>query len=246
MFSIGLSLLGSKKNKYSTGEQIKKVIEVIDFGVNKVDTADSYASTNSERYLSQILDLRPDVLVTTKVGGFLSNLPKPINEILIDSRVYQKAQIIRNGGYFDFDPQIKPSDLEKKLIKSLRRLGVEKVNCYLLHGVPQLHLYDDFVNQMLILKEKGLTSHVGISIENKIDLNLTWCDEILIPAHLLDFYQSLNAKLSIHGLFRREIGDAEKIAKNFLQLPYASCVLVGSLNQNKYIEAEKFLQYIVK
>jgi hypothetical protein len=46
---------------------------------------------------------------------------------------------------------------------------------------------------------------------------LTWCDEILIPAHLLDFYQSLNAKLSIHVLFRREIGDAEKIAKNALE-----------------------------
>ena len=80
----------------------------------------------------------------------------------------------------------------------------------------------------------------------KINLNLTWCDEVLIPAHLLDFYQSLNAKLSIHGLFRREIEDAEKIGKNFLQLPYASCVLIGSLNQNKYIAAEKFLQHMVK
>jgi hypothetical protein len=73
---------------------------------------------------------------------------------------------------------------------------------------------------------------------------LTWCDEVLIPAHLLDFYQSLNAKLSIHGLFRREIGDTKKIAKNFLQLPYTNCLLIGSLNQNKYIEAEKFLQCI--
>jgi hypothetical protein len=214
--------------------------------VNKVDTADSYASTNSEKRLSQILAVRPGVLVTTKVGGFLSKLPKPMNEIMVNSRPYQKMHILRNGGYFDFHPQIKPSDLEKKLIKSLRRLGVEKVNCYLLHGVPQLHLYDDFVNQMLILKEKGLTSHVGISIEKKINLNLTWCDEVLIPAHLLDFYQSLNAKLSIHGLFRREIEDAEKIGKIFLQLPYASCVLIGSLNQNKYVAAEKFLQHTVK
>jgi aryl-alcohol dehydrogenase-like predicted oxidoreductase len=243
MFSIGLSLLGSKNNKYSTSEQIKKVIDVIDFGVNKVDTADSYASTNSERYLSQILDLRPDVLVTTKVGGFLSNLPIPINEILINSRMYQKAQIIRNGGYFDFNPKIKPLDLEKNLIKSLRRLGVEHVNCYLLHGVPSLNLIDDFVNQMLILKEKGLTSNVGISIEKRMDIDLSWCDEVLIPAHLLEFYELLNAKVSIHGLFRKELRISENVGKRFLQLSSAGSVLMGSLNLNKYIEAEKILRH---
>ena len=242
MFCIGLASLGSKNNKYSSSEQIKKVIEVIDFGVNKVDTADSYASTNSERCLSKILAVRPEVLVTTKVGGFLSNLPKPMNEILVNSRAYQKAHILRNGGYFDFNPQIKPLDLEKNLIRSLRRLGVEHVNCYLLHGVPNLNLLDDFVNQMLILKEKGLTYNVGISIEKRMDIDLSWCDEVLIPAHLLEFYELLNTKVSIHGLFREKLRDSEKVGKRFLQLSSTGSVLMGSLNPNKYIEAEKILR----
>lgn len=242
MFCIGLALLGSKNNKYSSSEQIKKVIEVIDFGVNRVDTADSYASTNSERCLSKILAVRPEVLVTTKVGGFLSNLPKPLNEILVNSRTYQKAHILRNGGYFDFNPQIKPLDLEKNLIKSLRRLGVEHVHCYLLHGVPNLNLLDDFVNQMLILKEKGLTHNVGISIEKKMDIDLSWCDEVLIPAHLLEFYELLNTKVSIHGLFKEKLRVSEKVGKRFLQLSFTGSVLMGSLNPNKYIEAEKILR----
>lgn len=244
MFGIGTANLGSRKNKYAPAVQEARFLEILDLGINRIDTADSYSSSNSEKFLSKILKLRPDTLVTTKVGGFFSKLPKPANEIVTNSRVYQKFNIIYNRGYSDFNPRIKPSSLETHLVKSLRRLKVNQVNCYLLHGVPKKEFVDDFIESLLILKDKGLTSSIGISIDKKIQMDLSWCDEVLIPAHHLDIYDSISARLSLHGIFTSQKEINTSIAKKFLSLPNSNSIILGSLNPFVYTEAEKILNGI--
>ena len=242
MFCIGLSMLGSKNNKYSEPDQIKRVIKILELGITRVDTADSYASTNSEKFLSKILAIRPNLLVTTKVGGYFSNLPSPFNEILVENKIYQKYNIIKNRGYFDFNPSIRPQKLEEHLISSLRRLKVENVNTYLLHGVPRENLLDDFFDCMLTLKKKGLTSNVGISVDRESNFDLSWCDEILIPANLVYYYNRVTARISIHGLFRGDNQISVNYAKEFLKLPAAHSILLGTYDSNKFIQSEIMLQ----
>jgi aryl-alcohol dehydrogenase-like predicted oxidoreductase len=238
-------MLGSKNNKYSELEQIKKIIKIVELGINKVDTADSYASTNSEKVLSKILAIKPDLLVTTKIGGYISKLPRPFNEILVENKIYQKYNIIKNRGYFDFDPSIRPRELEKRLISSLRRLRVESINCYLLHGVPKENLLDDFFECMLTLKRKGLTSNIGISIDRETNLDLSWCDEILIPANLINYYYSVASRISIHGLFRNDTQFLNSYAKEFLKSPAAESIILGSYDSNKFIRSEMMLQNLI-
>ena len=242
MLCIGLSMLGSKNNKYSEIEQINKVIKIVELGINKVDTADSYASTNSEKVLSKILAIKPDLLVTTKVGGYISKLPRPFNEILVENKIYQKFNILKNRGYFDFDPSIRPRDLEKRLISSLRRLRVESINCYLLHGVPKENLLDDFFECMLTLKRKGLTSNIGISIDREANLDLSWCDEILIPANLITHYYSVASRISIHGLHRNDTQFLNSYAKQFLSLRSSHSIILGSYDSNKFVQFAAMLQ----
>ena len=242
MFCIGLSMLGSKNNKYSEPEQIKRVMNILELGIKRVDTADSYASTNSEKFLSKILAIEPDLLVTTKVGGYFSNLPRPFSEILVENKIYQKYNIIKNRGYFDFNPSIKPQNLEEHLISSLRRLKVDSINSYLLHGIPKENLLDDFFDCMLTLKRKGLTSNVGISIDREANLDLTWCDEILIPANLINYYKTVIARISIHGLFRNDTRISINYAKQFLKVPSAHSIILGSYDSNKFVQSEIMLQ----
>lgn len=244
MFCLGLSTLGSINNKYSEPEQIKKVLKILELGINKVDTADSYASTNSEKVLSKILAVRPDLLVTSKVGGYLSNLPRPFNEILIGNKIYQKYTILKNCGYFDFDPRIKPQHLEKHLINSLKRLKISNINTYLLHGVPKANLLDDFVDCLQTLKNKGLTANVGISADQKVNFDLSWCDEILTPAHLVRSFNHLSAKLSIHGLFHHTNNFSHSLAREFINSTSANSILLGSYNADKFVKYEKILQKI--
>ncbi len=84
--------------------------KALDNGVNFFDTSDTYGDGRSERFLSEILKTSPDIYVTTKLGRRIrgTNYPR---------------------GY-------KHEPMEEFIDRSLKNLGVEKIDLIQLHCPP--------------------------------------------------------------------------------------------------------------
>ena len=178
--SLSVAGLASRSLKTPRNEIAKFLHSAIESGINEFDTADSYEAGDSERLLSLIRD--SNLRITTKTGGFYFGASKSLNQIITNSKIYQKANIIRNRGYTDFNPNIKPGNLHNNLQKSLRRMDKNQVQNYLLHGYPPSELLEKYVHNLLMIKNQGLCIKIGISVD-QIDrkFDFSWCDVVSLP-----------------------------------------------------------------
>ena len=93
-------------------ESIRAVRRALDLGVTLFDTADAYGCGHSERVLGEALaGRRDDAVISTKVG-----------------LVFDEAT--RTGGGTD----LSPGHLRRACDASLRRLGTDRIDLYLIHG----------------------------------------------------------------------------------------------------------------
>jgi aryl-alcohol dehydrogenase-like predicted oxidoreductase len=93
-------------------ESIRAIRRAVDLGVTLFDTADAYGCGHSERVLGKALAGRRDgVVIVTKVG------------LLFD-------EATRTGGGTD----VSPSYIRGACDASLRRLGTDHIDVYLIHG----------------------------------------------------------------------------------------------------------------
>ena len=93
------------------GESVRAVNRALDLGVTLFDTADVYGCGHSERVLGRALGgRRDDVVIVTKAGN------------LFDEQT-------RTGGGKD----VSPAYLRRACDASLRRLGTDRIDVYLIH-----------------------------------------------------------------------------------------------------------------
>ena len=93
-------------------ESIRAIRRALDLGVTLFDTADAYGCGHSERVLGKALAGRRDeATIVTKVG------------LLFD-------ELTRTGGGID----LSPGHLRRACDASLRRLGTDHIDVYLIHG----------------------------------------------------------------------------------------------------------------
>ncbi len=113
----------------------------LDMGMNLVDTADAYGAGRMEALLGRVLKGKRDVVVVTK-GGTDRTTDPPRKR---------------------FDAKY----LEESVARSLKRLGRERIDVYLLHN-PSLDALGagDCVGAMQDLKKKGMVAHWGVSAGN--------------------------------------------------------------------------------
>jgi len=157
VFTLSAHKLGNSNNFLKNKATRNHFIELIDEGVIHLDTADSYSNNQSERELAKILKVRPDLKITSKTGSPFLKLPNPIGKIMNDWKVTQKSRQIIFGNVSDFDPTLNPKNLKSRIGESLRRLEIESLDTYLLHHVPPQSRYDDFVDELIRIKQTGMT-----------------------------------------------------------------------------------------
>jgi aryl-alcohol dehydrogenase-like predicted oxidoreductase len=93
-------------------ESVRAIRRALDLGVTLFDTADAYGAGHSERVLGRALgDRRDEVVISTKVG-----------------LVFDEAT--REGGGED----LSAAHIRRACDASLRRLGTDRIDVYLLHG----------------------------------------------------------------------------------------------------------------
>ena len=113
--------------------------QVVDLGVNFIDTADSYGPEVSERLIGETLHPYPDDLVIATKGGL--SRPAP--------------------GRWDADGR--PEHLRAACEGSLRRLKLDTIPLYQLHRPDRRVPYAESIGALVELKNEGKIRHIGVS-----------------------------------------------------------------------------------
>ncbi len=122
-------------------EQVKTAMRTAyDLGINFFDTSDAYGDGHAETVLGEFLaDVpRDDAVVTTKV----------FNHYNPDASRY---------------PDLSPAHIVERCEASLRRLGIDTIDIYLLHFVDQLTPLADVAETMDTLRSQGKIRYYGVS-----------------------------------------------------------------------------------
>ena len=120
-------------------EVIRVLRRAVELGVTFIDTADSYGPEVSERLIREALYPYPDGLVIATKAGFVRPGPD---------------QWVRNG---------KPEHLRSQAEKSLRLLGLERIELFQLHRIdPEVPLADQ-LGALVELQTEGKIGRIGLS-----------------------------------------------------------------------------------
>jgi len=122
-------------------EAIRTLRRARDLGINFIDTADSYGPDVSERLIREALHPYGNIRVATKAG-----LARP--------------------GPDRWVPLGRPEYLIQQAHRSLRQLGVERIDLWQLHRIDPKVPRDEQFEAIASLQKEGLIRHVGLSEVN--------------------------------------------------------------------------------
>jgi aryl-alcohol dehydrogenase-like predicted oxidoreductase len=117
--------------------------EVVDRGVNFIDTANIYGYGQSEEIIAEALHPYPDDLVIATKAGFRPGKIEP--------------------GQTSLPPLGRPEHIKEECDKSLKRLAVDVIDLYQVH-VPDPDVpYEETVGAFVELQAAGKIRHIGVS-----------------------------------------------------------------------------------
>jgi aryl-alcohol dehydrogenase-like predicted oxidoreductase len=132
----GPGILGWPDDRENALRVLRRAVEL---GVNLIDTADAYGPEVSELLIAEALHPYPDGLVVATKGGVLRT---------------QDGAWSRDG---------RPEHLRQACEASLRRLRLERIDLYQLHGPDPDVQFEETVGALAALRAEGKVRHVGLS-----------------------------------------------------------------------------------
>ena len=118
---------------------LKVLRRAVELGVNLIDTADAYGPETSELLIAQALHPYPRGLVIATKGGLTR--PRP-------------GEWVPNG---------RPEHLKQAVEGSLKRLRLERIDLYQLHGVDSKVPIEESVGALKQMQDAGKIRHIGLS-----------------------------------------------------------------------------------
>ena len=132
----GPSIWGEPKDPREARRVLQRAVEL---GVNFIDTADAYGPEVSERLIAEALRPYPPGLVIATKGGLVR--PGP-------------SQWVPNGT---------PAHLREACERSLKRLGLDRIDVYQLHHIDPNVPLEESLGELARLQKEGKIRHVGVS-----------------------------------------------------------------------------------
>ena len=111
----------------------------VEFGVDFIDTADSYGPHVSEELIAEALHPYPGGLVIATKGG------------------------LTRSGPGQWEPDCRPEHLREACEGSLRRLRLERIDLYQLHMVDPNVPLEESIGALVGLRDEGKIAHIGLS-----------------------------------------------------------------------------------
>ncbi|HNP27961.1 MAG TPA: aldo/keto reductase [Nitrospirales bacterium] len=170
VIGFGCSRIASLHNLYTQQENISLIHKALDMGINFFDTADSYGCGDSERLLGKAVRGARDKLILCSKAGYhfgpvqrIARWVKPLAKRILGKvpATQSPALIVRNqASRQNFSPVYIKTAIEG----SLRRLGTDYLDLFLLHSPPSSVLKDGEIFETLEnLKDKGMLRYFGVS-----------------------------------------------------------------------------------
>lgn len=118
---------------------------VVDLGITHIDTSDFYGPFVVNELIREALHPYPDDLVIATKGGFVRGGPEYSDLGAVGARLY-----LRQAAY-----------------TSMRRLGLDHIDLYYLHGPTMTDVpFEEAVATLAEMREAGLIRHIGVSNVN--------------------------------------------------------------------------------
>ncbi|MBW2408910.1 MAG: aldo/keto reductase [Deltaproteobacteria bacterium] len=149
VIGFGAMTIGGVFGAVDDSESIRALNTAVDKGINFIDTSDAYGSGHSEEVLARFLRERSDrdqILICTKGGNNM--VTRQLN--------------------------FTPDYIQNCVESSLKRLGLETIDLYLLHnpGVDNIENEDSF-DLLDAFVEEGKIRHWGVSVNTVPECELT-------------------------------------------------------------------------
>jgi pyridoxine 4-dehydrogenase len=132
----GPGIMGWPDDRENALRVLRRAVEL---EINLIDTADAYGPEVSELLIAEALHPYPGGLVVATKGGVLRT---------------EAGGWSRDG---------RPEHLRKACEASLRRLRVDRIDLYQLHGPDPAVQFEETVGALARLREEGKVRHVGLS-----------------------------------------------------------------------------------
>jgi len=140
MIGLGAMALDEYEPKTKEEDAIELLRYAVDSGIGLIDTADVYGLGRNE----------------TLIGKALSTKQK--EKVLIAT----KAGCTRPQGY-EWDTDGRPEHIKEAIQGSLQRLGVKKIDLYMLHAPDPKVPLKESLQAFKDLQQQGLINHIGVS-----------------------------------------------------------------------------------
>ncbi|HSE80631.1 MAG TPA: aldo/keto reductase [Gaiellaceae bacterium] len=147
----GPGILGWPDDRENALRVLRRAVEL---GVNLIDTADAYGPEVSELLIAEALHPYPDGLVVATKGGVVRT---------------QDGAWSRDG---------RPEHIREACGGSLRRLRLERIDLYQLHGPDPDVQFEETVGALAALQAEGKVRHVGLS---NVSVQLLRRAQALVP-----------------------------------------------------------------
>jgi aryl-alcohol dehydrogenase-like predicted oxidoreductase len=179
VLGMGCSRLGSFGSTSSPEEAKATIRLAVERGVSYFDTADIYGQGDSERLLGAALGPDRDrVLIATKAGRRFSGrarlaarLKAPIKLAMKLLPGLEDGLKKARAGHLSTD--FSADYLTMALEASLKRLGTDRVDVFMLHSPPADVLTDAALfDKLSRLKDAGKIRCLGVSVESMVDVPL--------------------------------------------------------------------------
>lgn len=167
---LGCSRLGSFNNPATTSQMRELLATACDLGVTLFDTADVYGQGDSERELGRLMRRRRDrIFVVTKAGKTFSRkmqLLRPLKPLLKPLLSRNKGNAISSQRDRNLAHDFSAAHILKAADGSLRRLGIDSLDGFLLHSPPADALTDHSLWAALAtLQRLGKVRAYGVSCD---------------------------------------------------------------------------------
>ncbi|HNP95394.1 MAG TPA: aldo/keto reductase [Cyclobacteriaceae bacterium] len=170
VIGFGCSRIASFHNLQTQQENLSLIHTAMDMGINFFDTADSYGFGDSERLLGKaVKGVRDKLIICSKAGYHfgpvqrIARWVKPLAKRILGKvpATQGPALLVRNQASRQ---NFSPDHIKGAIEGSLRRLGTDYLDLFLLHSPPSNVLKDGEIFETLEnLKDKGMLRYFGVS-----------------------------------------------------------------------------------
>ncbi len=160
---LGTSRMASLGSGRSRRDAARLLDTAADLGITFIDTADTYGSTASERWLGEVMQGRQNrFVVATKSGLAMADLPAPLRSL---NQPVKK--ILQRVGR---EHHLAAGHVRRSIDASLRRLRRERIEIYFLHSPPAgIGQRDDVFG---VLSEAHAAGKIGVFGVSSPDLGV--------------------------------------------------------------------------